>query len=69
MVFRGKLPAGPKRRSRTLDIAVAGILAALLARTWESALLVKVENDTLRCNFENSEAITAAKAINTEQMN
>ena len=31
-----------------LDIAMAGTSATLLARKWESALLVNVDNDTLR---------------------
>ena len=30
-----------------LDIAMAGTSATLLARKWESALLVNVDNDTL----------------------
>jgi len=31
-----------------LDMAMSGISATLLARRWESALLVNVDNDTLR---------------------
>ena len=31
-----------------LDIAMAGTSATLLARKWESALLVNVDNDTLK---------------------
>ena len=31
-----------------LDIAMAGTSATLLARKWESAMLVNVDNDTLR---------------------
>ena len=37
-----------------LDIAMAGTSATLLARKWESALLVNVDNDTLRRCFKQS---------------
>ena len=36
-----------------LDIAMAGTSATLLARKWESALLVNVDNDTLRRILDN----------------
>ena len=36
-----------------LDIAMAGTSATLLARKWESALLVNVDNDTLRRILNN----------------
>jgi hypothetical protein len=36
-----------------LDIAMAGTSATLLARKWESALLVNVVNDTLRRLLDN----------------
>ncbi|MDH5641656.1 MAG: restriction endonuclease, partial [Nitrospira sp.] len=39
-----------------LDIAMAGTSATLLARKWESALLVNVDNDTLRRILDNPEA-------------
>jgi len=42
-----------------LDIALAGTSATLLARKWESALLVNVDNDTLR-RIMSSEAAMAA---------
>jgi hypothetical protein len=42
-----------------LDIAMAGTSATLLARKWESAILVNVDNDTLR-RIMNSEAAMAA---------
>ena len=42
-----------------LDIAMAGTSATLLARKWESALLVNVDNDTLRRVLDNSEAMAA----------
>jgi hypothetical protein len=35
------------RRWDILDIAMAGTSATLLAKRWESALLVNVDNDTL----------------------
>lgn len=46
-----------------LDIAMAGTSATLLARKWESALLVNVDNDTLRRIMENPEAISAVERI------
>lgn len=46
-----------------LDIAMAGTSATLLARRWESALLVNVDNDTLRRLLENAEAMEALANI------
>jgi hypothetical protein len=46
-----------------LDIALAGTSATLLARTWESAVLVNVDNDTLRRILENPEAMAAVERI------
>ena len=46
-----------------LDIAMAGTSATLLARRWESALLVNVDNDTLRRLLENAEAMRALSNI------
>ncbi|PAW63949.1 MAG: restriction endonuclease [Opitutia bacterium Tous-C1TDCM] len=46
-----------------LDIAIAGTSATLLARKWESALLVNVDNDTLRRILENPEAMAAVERI------
>lgn len=46
-----------------LDIAMAGTSATLLARKWESALLVNVDNDTLRRVMENEEAMAAVERI------
>lgn len=46
-----------------LDIAMAGTSATLLARKWESALLVNVDNDTLRRVLENKEAMDAVERI------
>lgn len=46
-----------------LDIAMAGTSATLLARKWESALLVNVDNDTLRRIMDNPEAIAAVERI------
>lgn len=42
-----------------LDIAMAGTSATLLARRWESALLVNVDNETLRRLLDNAEAMHA----------
>jgi len=46
-----------------LDIAMAGTSATLLARKWESALLVNVDNDTLRRILNNPEALAAVERI------
>ena len=46
-----------------LDIAMAGTTGTLLARKWESALLVNVDNDTLRRILENKEAMEAVERI------
>lgn len=46
-----------------LDIAMAGTSATLLARKWESALLVNVDNDTLRRIMNNPEAMAAVERI------
>lgn len=46
-----------------LDIALAGTSATLLARKWESALLVNVDNDTLRKILANPKAFEAVMKI------
>ena len=46
-----------------LDIAMAGTSATLLARRWESALLVNVDNDTLRRLMASEEAMRALMSI------
>ncbi len=46
-----------------LDIAMAGTSATLLARKWESALLVNVDNETLRRILNNPEAMAAVERI------
>lgn len=46
-----------------LDIAMAGTTGTLLARKWESALLVNVDNETLRRILENEEAMKAVERI------
>ena len=46
-----------------LDIALAGTSATLLARRWESALLVNVDNDTLSKLLNNKEALDALMSI------
>lgn len=46
-----------------LDIAMAGTSATLLARRWESALLVNVDNDTLRRLMASEEAMKALMSI------
>ncbi|MBQ3106420.1 MAG: hypothetical protein IJC51_02955, partial [Eggerthellaceae bacterium] len=49
--------------SDILDMAMAGTSATLLARRWESALLVNVDNDTLRRILDNEEAMRAIMSI------
>lgn len=46
-----------------LDIAMAGTSATLLARKWESALLVNVDNATLRRLLDTPEAMAAVERI------
>ncbi len=46
-----------------LDIAMAGTSATLLARRWESALLVNVDNETLARLMANKEAMDALMRI------
>ena len=46
-----------------LDIALAGTSATLLARRWESALLVNVDNNTLSRLLANKEALEALMHI------
>jgi len=46
-----------------LDIAMAGTSATLLARKWESALLVNVDNDTLRRIMDDEDAMKAVESI------
>lgn len=46
-----------------LDMAMTGTSATLLARKWESALLVNVDNDTLRRILNNADALKAVMNI------
>ena len=46
-----------------LDIALAGTSATLLARRWESALLVNVDNETLTRLLNNKDALDALMKI------
>ena len=46
-----------------LDIAMSGTSATLLARRWESALLVNVDNDTLQRLMNNPDAMEALMRI------
>ncbi|HIU70233.1 MAG TPA: DEAD/DEAH box helicase family protein [Candidatus Enterosoma merdigallinarum] len=49
--------------SEVLDIAMSGTSASLLARTWESSLLVNVDNGTLDRLLRNKEAMDALMKI------
>jgi len=46
-----------------LDFAMSGTSATLLARRWESALLVNVDNDTLKRLMANEDAMKALERI------
>jgi hypothetical protein len=46
-----------------LDIAMSGTSATLLAKKWQSAILVNVDNDTLRRILDNAEAMAAVQRI------
>lgn len=46
-----------------LDIAMSGTTSTLLARRWESALLVNVDNDTLQRLMSDQEAMDALMSI------
>jgi hypothetical protein len=46
-----------------LDIAMAGTSGSLLARKWESAVLVNVDNDTLKRILDNPDAMAAVERI------
>lgn len=46
-----------------LDMAMSGTTATLLARRWESALLVNVDNNTLRKLMANQDAMNALMSI------
>ena len=46
-----------------LDVAMAGTSATLLAKRWESALLVNVDNDTLARLMNNKDALEALMNI------
>ena len=46
-----------------LDIALAGTSATLLAKKWESAILVNVDNDTLKKIINNKKALDAVMNI------
>lgn len=49
--------------SEILDIAMAGTSATLLAKRWESALLVNVDNETLRRLLSDDKALDALMSI------
>lgn len=46
-----------------LDIAMSGTTATMLAKRWESALLVNVDNDTLKKLLSNKDALEAVNKI------
>lgn len=46
-----------------LDMAMSGTTATLLARRWESALLVNVDNDTLKRLLSSEDAMDALMSI------
>jgi len=53
----------PVNAAEILDMVLSGTTASLLARRWESALLVNVDNATLRKLLDNKEAYEAVMKI------
>jgi len=53
----------PVDAKEILDITMSGTSATLLARRWESALLVNVDNDTLKRLADNPDAMAALMNI------
>lgn len=53
----------PVNAQEILDITMSGTSATLLARRWESALLVNVDNDTLKRLLDNPDALAALMSI------
>ncbi len=53
----------PVDAAGVLDIAMSGTTATLLARRWESALLVNVDNETLQRLMDNDKAMEALMNI------
>jgi hypothetical protein len=53
----------PVDATQILDITTSGTTATLLARRWESALLVNVDNDTLSRLMKNEKAMAALMKI------
>lgn len=53
----------PISAAEILDLAMSGTSATLLARRWESAMLVNVDNETLKRLMDNPEAMAALMKI------
>lgn len=53
----------PVSAADILDMTMAGTSATLLARRWESALLVNVDNETLQKILDNPDALAALNSI------
>lgn len=53
----------PVNAEQLLDIAMSGTSATMLAKRWESPLLVNVDNETLQRILENPEALSALQNI------
>ena len=58
LAFDGSVMA-PIDAGQILDIVTAGTSATLLARKWQSSLLVNVDNDTLQKIMDNEELLNA----------
>ena len=58
LAFDGSVMA-PIDAGQILDIVTAGTSASLLARKWQSSLLVNVDNDTLQKIMDNEELLNA----------
>jgi len=53
----------PLNAGEILDLVVSGTASTMLARRWESALLVNVDNDTLRALIENKKVMEVLEKI------
>lgn len=53
----------PLNAGEILDLVISGTASTMLARRWESALLVNVDNDTLQRLINNPEAMNALSRI------
>ena len=53
----------PLNAGEILDLAISGTASTMLARKWQSALLVNVDNETLKRLLDNPDAMAAIERI------